>query len=267
MNKNNKSNFKDIVYAIIAIVVSLAIYKTLGQLIRNALDNTYLAAFAAQLIFAIPVFISVILLRRTAIYRTDMKKLKRGWSTGLVFLIMSLLSSVGIFFGNAEVTAGPAEILLFILQMFLVGYCEETLYRGLLQNAFHGFFGENSTSAVRKAVFLTGIVFGMSHLLNALNPAIRFGTAAMQALGTAAMGCCMCAIYYRTGKSLWFLIALHALNDCVINIRQGVLNGVSEADAITASMTTGKVYIVGPILFYGLITLFLLRRKKLEQMN
>ena len=152
MSKVNKSNFKDIVYAIIAIVVSLTVYKILGQLISNVLDNIYLAAFAAQLVFAIPVFIAVILLKRTDIYRTDIKKLKRGWSTGLVLLIMSLLSSIGIFFGNAEVTAGPAEILLFILQMFLIGYCEETLYRGLLQNAFHGFFGENSPSAVRNSI-------------------------------------------------------------------------------------------------------------------
>ena len=264
MSKKNREAHKDVLYAFIAIIVSLTIYKTLGQLVRNAIDNMYLSAFAAQLIFAIPVFIAVILLKKTDIYRTDIDRLKKGWTAGLLFLIMSLLTVIEIILGGVKPTAGPVEILLFVMQMFLIGYCEETLYRGLLQNAFHRFFGESAPSAVRTAVFLTGIIFGLSHLLNVFNPNISFGTAAMQAIGAAAMGCYMCAVYYRTGKSLWFLVAFHALIDGVINIRQGVLSGVSEADAITAGMGTGAVYIFGPMLFYGLITLFLLRRKKLE---
>lgn len=262
MSKNNREAYKDVLRAFIAIIISLTVYKTLGQLTSSAIGNSYYAAFAAQLIFAVPVFIAVLLLKKTDIYRTDTGKLKKNWTAGLPFILISLLSSLGIIFGDGAITAGPAEILLFVLQMFLIGYCEETLYRGLLQNAFHRLFGERSLFAVRKAVFMTGVIFGLSHLLNALNPNITLGTAVLQAIGTCAMGCCMCAVYYRTGRSLWFMVALHAINDGVICVRQGVLAGVPEADAVTGSTASGLVYAVVPTIFYGLIALFLVRRKK-----
>ena len=71
----------------IAIVVSLTVYKTVGQLVRNAIGNSYIAAFAAQLIFAVPVFIAVIFLKKTDIYHTDINKLKKRWTAGLLFLL------------------------------------------------------------------------------------------------------------------------------------------------------------------------------------
>ena len=150
--KNDNGSVRDIFSALIAIIISFAVYKVLGQLVKDTLSNLYVANFAAQLIFAIPVFFAVILLKKTEIYRSDPKKLKAG----------------------------------------------------------------------------------------------------------------MCAVYYRTGKCLWFLIALHALNDAVLMIEQGILAGVSEAEVLVGSTGTGLVRVVIPILFYGLIALFLLRRKKLE---
>lgn len=262
--KNVNEAVRDIFSALIAIIISFAVYKVLGQLVKDTLSNLYVANFAGQLIFAIPVFFAVILLKKTEIYRSDPKKLKASWTAGIMFLIISLLSVVRIISNGIRITAGPLEILLFLMQMFLVGYCEETLYRGLLQNALHRYLGERSLSSVRIAVFIAGTLFGVSHLLNALHPGIGFATAAVQSVGAAAMGWCMCAVYYRTGKCLWFLIALHALNDAVLMIEQGILAGASEAEVLVGSTGTGLVRVVVPVLFYGLIALFLLRRKKLE---
>ena len=39
-------------------------------------------------------------------------------------------------------------MLVFIITMLLVGYTEEALFRGLVQNAFHKIFGEQSWQAV-----------------------------------------------------------------------------------------------------------------------
>ena len=39
-------------------------------------------------------------------------------------------------------------MLIFIITMLLVGYTEEALFRGLIQNAFHKIFGEESWQAV-----------------------------------------------------------------------------------------------------------------------
>ena len=87
MSTDNREGYKEVLYGFIAIVVSLTVYKTVGQLVRNAIGNSYIAAFAAQLIFAVPVFIAVIFLKKTDIYHTDINKLKKRWTAGLLFLL------------------------------------------------------------------------------------------------------------------------------------------------------------------------------------
>ncbi len=72
--KNVNEAVRDIFSALIAIIISFAVYKVLGQLVKDNLSNLYVANFAGQLIFAIPVFFAVILLKKTGIYRSFILK-------------------------------------------------------------------------------------------------------------------------------------------------------------------------------------------------
>ncbi|MBO4265244.1 MAG: CPBP family intramembrane metalloprotease, partial [Clostridia bacterium] len=74
----------------------------------------------------------------------------------------------------------PAQVLLLAGQCILVGFCEETLFRGIIQREFHDYFGEDSFKHVFLAILCAGIVFGLAHMIN-LDRGMQFMSVALQA--------------------------------------------------------------------------------------
>lgn len=255
---------KELLCTILVVVITLGAYKIVGFILTKLISNSNLESLVAQSIFTLFVLCAVAVLKRWSLFKSTKGALKKNWYVAGIFffqLILIFLVKIDNFF---NISIPTIEIVYFLLQMILVGFCEEVLFRGLLQNAFHKFFGEDSWLHINIAVLITGLLFGAAHLTNGFNPEIGFHTAALQAGATAMMGVYFCAIYYRTEKNIWYLIFLHAIYDIFASIGNGRLSGQTAADVINAArqITPSSVFVLG-VLFVG-ISLIILRPKKIQ---
>lgn len=261
---NNK--WKVLITGLLGCFIPILLYKTVVKVIVKGIANEFVKDFVAELLFAIFALIAVIILKKMDIYRRNPEGLKKGWMSALV---LYALMAFYLFFGlinifTLQVTV--IDVLCFIGQMILVGFCEETLFRGILQNTFHEIFGEDSQLHVILAVICCGVMFGLTHLTNMFTPGVSVAGAVAQAAITSLMGIYFCAIYYRTGKNLWFLIFLHSLYDAIASFFGGRLSGASSGSVING----GEGMPLQGVLFFAAIylsaSLFILRKSKIQPM-
>ena len=258
-----KEQLKGIVQAVAATFVSIFIYHN-GLHGLAGLDlNDFAASFLCEAVFALLAFLSVILLKKQEIYRCDMELLKKNWTCAGFFAVYIIIILGFALAARIEITITPIEVLLFLGHIFLVGFAEETFFRGLIQTAFHQYFGEDTKAHVVMAIVCSGAVFGMAHILNASN-GLSFPAASTQALGNVFTGMFICAIYFRTGKNIWFMIFLHALYDGIAMIINGRLSGASLHDLLSNAENVGTGGILALCAVYLIVIAVILRDKKVE---
>lgn len=258
---SKKEGVKALTGAIIAIVISMAVYRTGNYFLDRAMDDFILRSFLAHVLFAVPVTVFLFVLKKTDVFRSDPRTFRANWLSGLLMIILILYNSIGLF--GTKITISAFQFILFVIQMFLVGYCEEILFRGFLFNALHTLFGEHSLKGTRLAAIVGGILFGMAHLSNAFFEEISLAAALMQALTAGLLGILICAIYVRTGKCLWYVLALHSLNDFLSFILTGVLSGVSERSAIGEMGDIHPLISLIQVVIFTVVIMIVLRTKKL----
>ena len=257
---NKKRNLLLTILVIIAIFV---INHFTGD-IFDGLSNAYLANFLLKLKCAALAVLGALIVKKLWIYRRfDLGLLKKGWPAGILELLVVLMSVFNVLTNKRAITARPIDIVLLVLEMICVGIHEETLFRGMLQNAFHELFGEDSVGHVMLAAVCAGVFFGLIHLTNALQPDISLSDAAIQAISACGSGIFYGAVYFRTGKNLWYNVLIHGLHDIFVFLVQGALSGAGSADVITsASQSIDVPVLILQALGYAAIGLFLLRKKK-----
>lgn len=142
----------------------------------------------------------------------------------LYFIPLILIISVNLWNGitmNSSIT----ETVLFILSMACVGGIEEIIFRGFL---FKAICKDN----IKLAVFISGITFGMGHIVNLLNGNDLIPTL-LQICYATAIGFLFTIIFYK-GKSLLPCIITHgAVNSLSIF---AVNNSSLMYDLITAAI-------------------------------
>lgn len=261
MNLIKGKKTRDIILSILVIFLSYFIYCII-PIEKLNIKDMFLQDLIGETLWAFIILAFVIILKKLDIYKFSIKGIKTGWTAGLPLIVIILLVGIIGLEEIDKITAPTNDICFFILEMFLVGFCEETLIRGLVQTSLHNLIGENKISKVRIAIAISGIIFGFMHLINA--KVIGFLPALTQAIGAAFIGMMISAIYYRTNKNLWYVIVLHSLNDAVGLIASGRLSGISTATILEMTNNYSLVEILAPAIFYGTITAVLLRKKKVE---
>lgn len=261
---NNKTAKKDVLITVVTAVICLLLYLVIGRFIKNLFQNDFAGYFAGQLFLALLALGAAFFLKKTDLFTSEGRYLRRGWlSAGLLFVLLFLQ----LFLGLSEIikaTITRAELVLFLGQMFLIGFGEEVLFRGLIQRTLHRYFGETSFKDVLTAVFLAGAVFGGVHLFNGVGSGIPLTAAVIQAVVNIFSGMYFGAIYYRTGKNIWYLIFLHATYDMLGFIAGGRLSGNTPVNIMSAPGREGWIGYLIWIAVYTLATLFVLRPKKIE---
>ena len=259
---NHKTTKKDVLITVAAAAVCLFLYLVLGRFIKNLFQNDFAGYFAGQLFLAVLAMCAAVFLKKTALFKSEGKYLGKGWlSAGFLFVLFLLWFFLGLP-EIAKATITSTELILFLGQMFLVGFGEEVLFRGLIQRTLHRYFGETSLKQVLTAIFFSGVIFGGVHLFNGVGAKIPWAAAAIQAAVNIFSGMYFGAIYYRTGKNIWYMIFLHALYDMLGFIAGGRLSGNTPVNIISAPSGEGWfVYLIW-IAVYTLVTLFVLRPKK-----
>ena len=258
---------RNLLLTILVVAAVFAINFFTGEIFNGiAKNNKYLADFLIEFKCAALAVLGAVILKKMWIYRRfDTALLKKGWTAALPELYI-VLSSIYHFLASRQgISAGPADILLFVLMMICVGVYEETLFRGLLQNAFHEFFDEDTVGHVILAVVCAGVCFGSLHLANTFRPGVSFSDAAIQACSACGAGIYFGAIYFRTGKNLWFVMLVHGIHDTVVFLVQGALSGTDSSAVIAqSSQNTNMISAIIQAATFAAIGLFLLRKNKVE---
>ena len=214
---------------------------------------------------AVGLAVALLLLTRTG--RLDLLRRRgcgflNGLLVGMYPLVFIGYNTFGsLLLGRPENgTLQPAvRICTFLANMAMVGVAEEFIFRGVIAQTLLEHFG-TSRAGVWKACLLSGVLFGAAHLTNILGSA-PFGVL-MQCVFAASLGVMFAAIYFRTGN-LWVTVFLHSAMDIAAMLIGGLYGTTTVAEAVSgydASMLLS-------VLLYLIPTAFLLRRKKLPEVQ
>ena len=224
--------------------------------------DTYLYSALQELV---GVLVAVLFLARTG--RTGLLHRRgSGFFNGLlvgmyplVFIGYTAFGSLVLGRPENGVLQPAARICTFLVSMAMVGVAEEFLFRGVVAETLLEHFGTSRTG-VWKACLLSGVLFGAAHLTNILGSAV-FGVL-MQCVFAASLGTLFAAVYFRTGN-IWVTVFLHGAMDITSMLIGGLYGTTTVAEAVSgydASMLLS-------VLLYLIPTAFLLRRKKLPEVQ
>ena len=151
------------------------------------------------------------------------------------------------------------SIFSFFLSMALVGVAEEFIFRGVIAQSLLERFG-TGRAGVWKACLLSGLYFGAAHLTN-LTGSAPLGVL-MQCVFAASLGTLLAAVYFRTGN-IWVTVFIHAAMD----ITSMLIGGLYGTETVADSISTYDITMLTSIAVYLIPTAFLLRKKKLSEVE
>ncbi len=175
---------------------------------------------------------------------------KAGYTTGIrlahvpLFILPCAIALLSLAEG-IRVTA-PVEILTFAALTLVVGFAEETYFRGLILTSL-------LPTGTMRAVILSSFLFAVLHLLNIIGGTWDPFYTLVDTVAAFGLGITLAAIRLRTG-SIWPLVGIHALFDFTSVIAMGGIDVPAQSSRILfTSVFIGIVFVV-----YGM---FLLRNE------
>lgn len=256
MNSKNKL----LIYAIVSVIVCFILFRVTGLCLSALNIKGFVGNFIGELFFAVYGIIALIILKKIDVIKFKVEGLKEGFAAGSIVIVMCVIILLGVAAGMVPVTVSASDVMIYILEMIFIGIAEEVLFRGILQNSVMNYIGYDTVGKIRLGIVISGAVFGIIHLSNAALPGISFSAAMQQAISVIPVGIFFGAVYYRSRKNIWVVIILHAINDFYTFIASGALNGVSQNEALNTKTNS----VLGTYIVFGLISIWLMRKKKLE---
>lgn len=177
-----------------------------------------------------------------------------GWS---MMQNQELYASLGVLTEDKHFL-GISHVILFVIFMIAVGMAEEFLYRAIVAEVLIHRFGA-SKAGIMKAAFLTGILFGATHMVNARVTGVVSAT--VQALSASVLGIVLTLAFYISGN-LWSVVFLHAFVDFSGMFYEGGVYGTGSLSDLTASMQYTWINLVG-VIPYVIVILVLLRKRSI----
>lgn len=256
---DNKS--KALIESIVAVIVCFLLFRLTGVCLAALNIKGFVGNFIAELCFAIYSIIALVVLNRIDVIKFKLEGLKDGLIAGGVIILIFISVLLALAVGTISVTASATNIVFYVLQMILIGVAEEVSFRGILQNSVMDYIGYDTVGKIRIGIIISGVIFALIHLTNAASPEISFGAACQQAISVVPLGVLFGVIYYISKKNIWAVIILHAINDFYTFIVSGILSDVSQNEVLNTKSNS----VIGTYLLFGLIAVWLMRRKKLSE--
>ena len=189
--------------------------------------------------------------------------LRYGLLLGIPFyiigIISALFSNVGIDFAN-QTFLGVPILLLFTVNMFIVGSGEELLFRGIILRLFLN-EREDNLCQQYKAVFISAGIFGLVHLANlfVLPPITVF----VQTINATSAGILFSMIYLKS-KNIIAVIIIHGIVDWFALFLQQCFSGGGSIITEQMDWPTAVFVVIAGSLPVLLIS-FLYARKPLKK--
>ncbi|MGN0482819.1 MAG: lysostaphin resistance A-like protein [Lachnospiraceae bacterium] len=260
-------------YCVIVEIVALGCVMLSGTLITVLFSNDsvdYYVLYLLQEIVAIGV--NLFLLYVSGLFSV-LHHRGAGFGKGILIGLYMLITAIYAGFGMVVLYMEEVQkndgmiacrswylILAYVLCMMAIGISEEILFRGIIATACLRKFGMNR-AGIWKSVVLSGVLFGCAHLTNLLG--CEPSGVLVQVVIASGMGMFFSAIYYRSG-CIWVTIFLHSLQDFCAGIVGGFF---VEQGNIADSISGYGLQNLPAIILYIAVVLFLLRRKKMEEVK
>jgi hypothetical protein len=174
---------------------------------------------------------------------------KAGYTTGIrwaevpLFVLPGAVALLSLS-GGIRVTA-PATVLACAVLTLVVGFAEETYFRGLILSAL-------LPTGVLRAALISAVLFAAPHLLNAIGGTWDPAFTVVDSIAAFGLGLTFAALRLRTG-SLWPLVGIHALFDFTSLVALGGVEVHAQSvELLVSSVIVGMIFAA-----YGL---FLLRK-------
>jgi len=223
------------------LLIVVAVVISVGMINRLFLMGTLVQVALGDLILAIT---GIVLLTRLDWWE------KAGYTTGFrlkhATLIVLPLAFALLSLGTGIRVTAPTAILAFAALTLIIGFAEETFFRGLILTTLL------PTGAIR-AVLLSSVLFAAPHLLNIIGGLWDPAFTIVDSIAAFGLGITFAAIRLRTG-SIWPVIGIHAFFDFTSLISLGGITVTAQSlQSLITSACIGILFVA-----YGL---FLLRNQ------
>jgi len=173
---------------------------------------------------------------------------------GLKFLIPPLLFLTILFVMALTVDKGDTwflgftslkQLLTFLLILFMLGFTEEAIFRGIL---FHGL---ETKFTPLTTVILSALIFGLFHYINMFIGADFYATT-YQVVHAAAAGFMYATLRLRIG-AIWPVMLFHSIWDIGLVIISSIQHSSTEATQTNSSFSViYALLLIFPALAYGI---------------
>lgn len=251
---------KKIICSSLCVTGVMVLTKMFGGMISSLVTGYFLKSFLAEMTGVILAMGALLILKKTSIMKFQFHSIGEGLSACFPLLVLNGIIFLGYLGKHDPVTESTFNVVLFVLFTLLVGAYEEILYRGIIQNAFHDYFGCETAGSVRKAIIAASVVFGLTHLLNIIGGG-KIGSVIVQAIIVIPVGILFGTVYYRSNRNIWLCILVHALNDLGVLLRSGILSG----GTVTSTINGYSGLKLFSVALYGAILIVVMRKDKLQK--
>lgn len=219
---DKKKRWKLIGIIILAILLFYGILLVFGSNIAGLLYQTlfygkYNTMFISELVILLFALIMLLLGKRLSILKPCGKSIIYGIKRGMPIFVVSFISLFSSLTGILGENLNIPNLISLIILAITIGMAEEFFFRGFIQGEIVDAYGK-SRKQVIISVVVSGVIFGLVHLTNALSGQDII-TTLMQVLQASSLGILLGSIYFIT-KNIWSVVFLHAFYDFAIMLSE-----------------------------------------------
>ena len=252
---DKKKRWKLIGIIILAILLFYGILLVFGSNIAGLLYQTlfygkYNTMFISELVIVLFALIMLLLGKRLSILKPCGKSIIYGIKRGMPIFVVSLISLFSSLTGILGENLNIPNLISLIILAITIGMAEEFFFRGFIQGEIVDAYGK-SRKQVIISVVVSGVIFGLVHITNALSGQDII-TTLMQVLQASSLGILLGSIYFIT-KNIWSVVFLHAFYDFAIMLSE--VNSYKDCINSTDISTVMLIFTLVVSLIYVVIYL------------
>ena len=188
-----------------------------GLLYQALFYGKYNTMFISEIVLLIFALVMLAVRKRLNILKPQGKSIVYGIKRGIPIFVVSLISLMSSLTGIMGEELNVPNLISLIILAVTIGMAEEFFFRGFIQGEIVDAYGK-SRKQVIISVVVSGVIFGLVHITNALSGQDII-TTLMQVLQASSLGILLGSIYFIT-KNIWTVVFLHAFYDFAIMLSE-----------------------------------------------
>ena len=221
-----------------------------GLLYQALFYGKYNTMFISEIVLLIFALVMLAVRKRLNILKPQGKSIIYGIKRGIPIFVVSLISLMSSVTGIMGEELNVPNLISLIILAVTIGMAEEFFFRGFIQGEIVDAYGKTRKQVIISVV-VSGVIFGLVHLTNALSGQDII-TTLMQVLQASSLGILLGSIYFIT-KNIWSVVFLHAFYDFAIML--GEVNSYKDCINSTDISTVMLIFTLVASLVYVVIYL------------